>query len=91
MKWKSSRVIGFNKEAEVGAAKEEKIKADKAPTSKGIYAWLQKHPLINLNGLCTEAGYDRANFSKAKKKGWELPTEVLEKMVKVLKTYGYAE
>lgn len=57
--------------------------------SENLYQWLQKHPLINLNGLCKKTGADRGNFIKSWEKGKELKEELLVKFILELKEYGY--
>lgn len=59
--------------------------------SKYLYEWLDLHPMINLNGLCRDAGVDRSNFAKWKKAGTDLKPEVVAKLTEILKQYGYGK
>lgn len=56
-----------------------------------IYSWIQDRPFLNLNGICTKLGVDRANFVKAMKANKPLKDDIKAKLITELKNYGYAE
>lgn len=58
-------------------------------TSKYVYDWLKKHPLIKLNTLCKKIGVDQSNFVKGMKSGKELKPEVVDKLLSILDDYGF--
>lgn len=56
-----------------------------------LYAWLEHNPYILVSAVCKDAGYNHGNFVRAKKKGYNVPDEVLDRMAKCLKKYGFVE
>ena len=56
--------------------------------SNNLIDWLKSHPLVNFSALCREAGINRSNFDKSLKMGTISPKHQ-NKLVKILKNYGY--
>jgi len=56
--------------------------------NESLVEWLKSHPLINISALCREAGINRSNFDKSIKMGFISPKHE-NKLVKILKNYGY--
>ena len=55
---------------------------------ESLVEWLKSHPLVNISALCREAGINRSNFDKSLKMGIISPKHE-NKLVKILKNYGY--
>lgn len=55
---------------------------------ESLIEWLKSHPLVNISALCREAGINRSNFDKSLKMGIISPKHE-NKLVKILKNYGY--
>ncbi len=68
-------------------------KVEKAPvTAKELCEWLNTHTYLNLTKICDEVGQDRGNFQrKLKEESPVMKPEVIEKMVKILKNYGFQQ
>lgn len=68
---------------------EEKAKEINEPktTNTDLIEWLNHHPLINISGLCREAGINRSNFDKNVKIG-SIPEKHKIKLENILKKYG---
>jgi len=56
--------------------------------NESLVEWLKSHPLINISALCREACINRSNFDKSLKMGIISPKHE-NKLVKILKNYGY--
>lgn len=57
--------------------------------SEAIVRWLQEHPLISRNALCTLVEYDVNNLQKAFTGARAIPAKYLEAFENELKRYGY--
>ena len=55
---------------------------------ESLIEWLKSHPLVNISALCREASINRSNFDKSLKMGIISPKHE-NKLVKILKNYGY--
>jgi len=55
---------------------------------ESLVEWLKSHPLVNISALCREASINRSNFDKSLKMGIISPKHE-NKLVKILKNYGY--
>ena len=56
--------------------------------NESLVEWLKSHPLVNISALCREASINRSNFDKSLKMGIISPKHE-NKLVKILKNYGY--
>ena len=68
------------------------ILEDNLQRSRNIIAWLDLHPLIKLNALCTEVGYDTHSLYKVMRgtgSYTKIPAKLLDAIEKILKEYGY--
>ena len=55
-----------------------------------LIEWIKVHKLINISGLCKEAGINRSNFDKSLKMGViSLKHEIT--LINILKDYGYGK
>lgn len=91
-KWEVNRKIGFIKNfGQPGEERSEQKKDRPLTQKKSVYDWLRERPLINLNGLCKQIGYDRGNLIRNMAAGKELKPELMKKLKEALKPYGYAE
>ena len=52
--------------------------------------WIKVHKLINISGLCKEAGINRSNFDKSLKMGIISPKHEIT-LINILKDYGYGK
>lgn len=59
-------------------------------TAQDIYKFLREHPLIKIGGLCKVIGSDKSNFYTSMKNGHNLPQEKIDKIVEILKNYGWS-
>lgn len=66
-----------------------KVELTEEMRSKKIFEWLSERPLISVNGICEAVKTDTSNFFKAKRLGKPLKQELLLKLEKELKLYGY--
>ena len=53
-----------------------------------LIEWIKVHKLINISGLCKEAGINRSNFDKSLKMGAISPKHEIT-LINILKDYGY--
>jgi DNA-binding phage protein len=63
-----------------------KIVSERKNTS--LIEWIKVHKLINISGLCKEAGINRSNFDKSLKMGAISPKHE-NVLSNILKKYGY--
>lgn len=63
-----------------------KIVLERKNTS--LIEWIKVHKLINISGLCKEAGINRSNFDKSLKMGAISPKHEIT-LINILKDYGY--
>ena len=59
-------------------------------TAQDIYKFLREHPLIKIGGLCKVIRSDKSNFYTSMKNGHNLPQEKIDKIVEILKNYGWS-
>lgn len=65
-----------------------KIVSERKNTS--LIEWIKVHKLINISGLCKEAGINRSNFDKSLKMGAISPKHEIT-LINILKDYGYGK
>jgi hypothetical protein len=56
-----------------------------------IWSWLDENGrFLKMKAVCVEIGYDEGNFSRLRKSKGQIPAEHLNKLIQVLKRFGYA-
>ena len=65
-----------------------KIVSERKNTS--LIEWIKVRKLINISGLCKEAGINRSNFDKSLKMGAISPKHEIT-LINILKDYGYGK
>ncbi len=76
------------KKSVIEQIQERKVEAIKRVVVETPIEWLKTHPLFSIGGMCKELGIDPSNFHKQVKMGI-LPKDKEDKIVQILKQYGY--
>lgn len=58
--------------------------------NKEVVEWLKDHPLVSRRGICKSISVDPGNFHRWIT-GGTIPSSVLERLVPVLRLYGYGQ
>lgn len=77
-----------------GLPTESKVEKKKEPIenqSETIIRWLENHDLIKIRALCVLAGLDPGNFHRWVNVKKEIPVDVIEKIIPILKDYGFED
>lgn len=88
--------------AKVAPPKEVKKKKEKAadPGNENnvesgphisLVDWLKTHSLIKMSALCQAAEIDPGNFHRQLNVKKEIPKEIQEKLIPILKAYGFKD
>lgn len=94
------RAVLFDKKAHSGAPpkpkkqeapkpKEEKKVQSSENQNESIIRWLDNHDLIKIRALCIRCDLDPGNFHRWVNVKKEIPADVIEKIIPILKDYGF--
>jgi len=100
----TSRIIGYDKKAHAAIrdvpkkdTKRSEITKEPSKSAKvsdnqsfTIIQWLKSHDLIKIRALCEKSGIDPGNFHRWVNVKKEIPKEVQDKIIPIIKKYGYA-
>ena len=98
---KLNRVILFQKQNHAIAEKPATPPAQKSIPQKetveenefeNIVAWHKSHPYFKWSAMCREVGIDKGNFKRILMAGKPMLSKaVVEKIISIIKKYGYAK
>ena len=76
--------------------KQDPVEAPKEPKSESeakisLVDWLRTHSLIKMSSLCQAAEIDPGNFHRQLNVKKDIPKEIQEKLIPILKAYGFKD